>query len=457
VIPTTSLEEIDDEVKRWLKAACELDAEEEVGNEGMKMRIGFHLPTVRSRRSIKLIFPIFALALLAWAMAPFNQPAHADNSTIWSLVWSDEFNAPNGAPVDATKWTAEVGGSGWGNNELEYYTNRIDNADQENGALVIKAKSETYTGSDNVTRNYTSARLITRNKFSQTYGRFEARIKIPFGQGMWPAFWMLGDNIGTAGWPNCGEVDIMENIGREPATVHGTFHGPGYSGANGISASYSLTNGKKFADDFHTYAVEWEPNVVRFYVDGLLYKTRTPADLPPGTTWVFDHPFFIILNVAVGGFWPGNPDGTTVFPQTMQVDYVRVYQRSTPSNIPVLFSDAGTNRALALDSVLFTRDPFTVGSTLNFSQDQHTRVMLLVANADLQPGDPTSIISAQADDGQGHTYPLGVEYIGRLPGLDWITQVVARLPDELANANQALITVNVRGLNSNQVTVALTH
>jgi hypothetical protein len=140
----------------------------------------------------------------------------------------------------------------------------------------------------------------------------------------------------------------------------------------------------------------------------------------------------------------------------MQVDYVRVYQRSTPSNIPVLFSEAGTNRALALDSVLFTRDPFTVHSTLNFSQDQHTRVMLLVANADLQPGDPTSIISAQADDGQGHTYPLSVEDIGRLPDLDWITQLVARFPDELANANQVLITVNVRGLNSNQVTVTLT-
>ncbi len=247
----------------------------------------------------------------------------------WKLVWRDEFDGASGPAVDSSKWNFDVGGKGWGNNELETYTNRAVNAHLERGLLVITALKESFTGPDGATRNYSSARLLTRNKFSQAYGRFEARIKIPYGQGIWPAFWLLGDNIGIAHWPNCGEIDIMENIGREPAIVHGTFHGPGYSGGSGISAAYALPNGRKFSDDFHTFALEWEPNVIRFYVDGILYKTRTPADLPAGTTWVFDHPFFIILNVAVGGGWPGNPDATTVFPQQMLVDYVRVYQRAT--------------------------------------------------------------------------------------------------------------------------------
>ena len=253
--------------------------------------------------------------------------ADAGNPTRWTLVWSDEFDGPSGSPVNSSKWSFDIGGNGWGNKELETYTSRTANSDLEGGLLVIKALQETFTGPDNITRHYTSARLLTKNKFNQAYGRFEARIKIPYGQGIWPAFWMLGDNIDTAHWPNCGEIDIMENIGKEPSIVHGTFHGPGYSGGSGITAAYSLANGQKFYHNFHTFAVEWEPNVMRFYVDGLLYKTRTPADLPAGTTWVFDHPFFIILNVAVGGEWPGNPDATTVFPQQMLVDYVRVYQR----------------------------------------------------------------------------------------------------------------------------------
>ena len=257
---------------------------------------------------------------------------NVSDATVWSLVWSDEFNGPNGSGVDTAKWVPETGGSGWGNNELEYYTDRLQNADIENGSLAIKALKETYTGPDNVTRNYTSARLKTQTKFSLSYGRIEARLKVTYGQGMWPAFWMLGTNIDQVGWPTCGEIDIMENIGREPSVVHGTIHGPGYSGGNGLEASYSLSNGKHFADAFHTFAIEWEPNVVCFYVDGLLYKTRTPADLPTSAKWVFDHPFFILLNIAVGGFWPGVPDASTIFPQTMLVDYVRVYQRSTPSS-----------------------------------------------------------------------------------------------------------------------------
>jgi beta-glucanase (GH16 family) len=240
------------------------------------------------------------------------------------LTWSDEFNGVNGSLPDSSKWVMETGGNGWGNNELETYTNRTQNAHVQNGNLVITANKEKYTGADGIAREYTSARIKTAGLFEQKYGRFEARIKIPQGQGMWPAFWMLGNNIDKAGWPACGEIDVMENIGKEPAIAHGSMHGPGYSGDKGLTGSYSLPSGK-FADDFHIFAVEWEAAAVRFYVDGNLYETRTPADVPAGQAWVFDHPFFILLNVAVGGGWPGNPDATTVFPQTMLVDYVRVY------------------------------------------------------------------------------------------------------------------------------------
>ena len=245
----------------------------------------------------------------------------------WTLTWSDEFNGPNGSAPDPSKWTFITGGSGWGNDELEYYTARPENAHVEDGNLVVTALKEDYTDAKGVTRNYTSARLQTMGKFSQAYGRFEARIKIPYGQGIWPAFWMLGADTPTVHWPAAGEIDIMENIGREPATVHGTIHGPGYSGAHGIGAPYSLPSGR-FADDYHVFAIEWEPNQIRFYVDDHLYETRTPADLPPGTKWVYDHPFYILLNCAVGGRWPGNPDATSTFPQKMLIDYVRVYKKT---------------------------------------------------------------------------------------------------------------------------------
>jgi beta-glucanase (GH16 family) len=286
--------------------------------------------------------PIFLAMILLTVVCTAGSHAAAQSNppqtpqtvpALWKLVWSDEFNGPNGSAVDGSKWISETGGGGWGNNELEYYTSRLDNASQQDGNLVIKVLSEKYTGADGVSRNYTSARLKTLGKFSQTYGRFEARIKIPRGQGIWPAFWMLGNDIDKpasdkSGWPTCGEIDIMENIGKEPTLVHGTIHGPGYSGEHGIGAPFELPGGGPFFDDFHIYAVEWEPNTIRFYVDDHLYATRTPADLPKGAKWVYDHPFFLLLNVAVGGGWPGNPDATSTFPQTMLVDYVRVYERA---------------------------------------------------------------------------------------------------------------------------------
>lgn len=246
----------------------------------------------------------------------------------WKLTWSDEFNGPDNSAIDPRKWTQEVGGNGWGNRELEYYTARKSNARIQNGALVITALKETYKGADGVERAYTSARLMTKNKFAQKYGRFEARLKIPYGQGIWPAFWLLGDDIDAVGWPACGEIDVMENIGREPDVVHGTIHGPDYSGGRSIGVPYKLPNNARFADDYHVYAIEWEPQALRFYVDKQLYKTTTPADLPKGAKWVYDHPFFLLLNLAVGGDWPGVPDATTLFPQDMRVDYVRVYERA---------------------------------------------------------------------------------------------------------------------------------
>jgi beta-glucanase (GH16 family) len=248
----------------------------------------------------------------------------------WKLVWNDEFNGANGSAVDLSKWAFDTGADVWGNQELEYYTSRPQNVFIQSGNLVIRAQRENYKGPDGVSKNYTSGRLKTAGKFSQTYGRFEARIKIPTAQGTWPAFWMLGDDIEKAGWPACGEIDIMENIGKEPSTVHGSIHGPGYTGGDGIEAPYTLPEKQRFADDFHVFAVEWEPNAIRFYVDGDLYATRTRSDLRAGWKWVFDHPFFLLLNLAVGGDWPGNPDSSTVFPQTMLVDYVRVYQRVAP-------------------------------------------------------------------------------------------------------------------------------
>jgi beta-glucanase (GH16 family) len=265
------------------------------------------------------------LVLCVEARAQKVSPSGAKDRE-WKLTWSDEFSGSSDSAVDPSKWIVETGGDGWGNHELESYTNRPQNIFLKDGNLVIQALQESYKGPDGVSRNYTSARLKTAGKFSQAYGRFEARIKIPFGQGVWPAFWMLGDDIAKVGWPACGEIDIMENIGKEPSTVHGTLHGPGYSATDGITAAYTLPDGRRFADDFHVFAVEWEANAIRFYVDDTLYANRTRSDLPPGKKWMFDHPFFLLLNVAVGGGWPGNPDATTVFPQTMLVDYVRVYQ-----------------------------------------------------------------------------------------------------------------------------------
>lgn len=244
----------------------------------------------------------------------------------WKLSWSDEFDGPAGQAPNAAHWTIRTGGNGWGNGELESYTTRKENVRLDGqGNLILEARKEKFTGTDGIPRDYTSGRIDTQDKFSKTFGRFEARIKVPFGQGMWPAFWMIGDKIKAVSWPACGEVDIMEHLGRESSISHSTMHGPGYFAAQAIGAQYTLPWGQRFSDDFHVFALEWEPRVLRWYIDGKLFQTRTPKDLK-GKKWVFDSPFFILLNLAVGGGWPGAPDAATRFPQQMLVDYVRVYQ-----------------------------------------------------------------------------------------------------------------------------------
>lgn len=249
------------------------------------------------------------------------------DSRDWVLIWSDEFDEPANTPINDEFWTCETGGHGWGNGELQYYTQSLDNAHHDgegNFAIIARAENPTNETCRYGTCTHTSARCITKGKVEFTYGRVEARIKVPFGQGIWPALWMLGANFDRAGWPSSGEIDIMEYIGKEPYTAHGTVHGPLYSGANGIGGRTVLA--EPVADDFRVFAIDWDVDAIRWYVDGLNFFTLTVDDLPPHRTWVFDHDFFLLMNVAVGGGWPGYPDDTTEFPQTMLVDYIRVYQ-----------------------------------------------------------------------------------------------------------------------------------
>ena len=243
-------------------------------------------------------------------------------TTLTVPVLQEEFDV-DGAP-DPALWSYELGdGSdqgipGWGNNELQFYTDRPENVTVQNGLLVITAREESFQGAP-----YTSARLITKDKFEQAYGRFEARMRLPWGQGLWPAFWMLGADIDENPWPGAGEIDIMEYRGQEPTTVLGSVHGPGYSAGESITKSYTLEN-DRFDTGFHVFGIEWAPDYVNFYVDDVLYNQITPADVPG--EWVFNKPFYILINLAVGGSFVGSPNAETVFPQTMLVDYVRVFK-----------------------------------------------------------------------------------------------------------------------------------
>jgi beta-glucanase (GH16 family) len=238
----------------------------------------------------------------------------------WDLVWSDDFTGNAGDAPDASKWVFDLGAGGWGNNELQYYTDLSSNiALDGNGKLVITARAESFGGS-----GFTSARIKTKGLFTQAYGRFEASIKTPTGPGIWPAFWMLGDNIDAAPWPQCGEIDIMEQRGQEPYITHGSVHGPGYSGGAAITKLFALTTGR-FDTDYHIYAVEWGVDYIDFFVDDYLFQRIKPENVTG--EWVYDHPFFLILNIAVGGNFVGFPTTGTPFPQSMYIDYVKVYKQ----------------------------------------------------------------------------------------------------------------------------------
>ncbi len=266
------------------------------------------------------------------AAGPYN-PATA------VLVWSDEFNEATTAPVapNPANWTYDTGGGGWGNNELETYC-----AYGSNTAPCSTATPNVYVGTDgylhivavkNAQGQYTSARIKTEGLQSFQYGRIEASIQIPQGQGLWPAFWMLGDSFNTAGWPGCGEMDIMENIGSQPTINTGSIHGTGFIGSM-IGTQYVLPNGADYSSAFHTFGIIWSPQNVQYYVDSPsnIYATYTPSSLPSGAVWPFDAgKFFFIINLAVGGDYPGSPNANTAFPAEVLVDYVRVWQDPPPT------------------------------------------------------------------------------------------------------------------------------
>jgi beta-glucanase (GH16 family) len=260
----------------------------------------------------------------ACAGSPCSSSPGSAHVREWSLLWSDEFDGPAGAPADPASWQPETGGNGWGNDELQCYTDgeNVSLDGRGNLAIAVRRAEPLLHGCA-----FTSARLITKRRVSFTYGLVEVRMRLAAGRGIWPAVWMLGEDIDEMGWPLCGEIDVMEHFGTGSPVIHGTVHGPGYSGTEGISARRDA--GLSLADDFHVYSVDWEPERIRWYLDGELYGTVMPGDLG-GNAWVFDKDFFLLVNVAVGGALSEAPDSSAPFPQTVLIDYVRVSARTSP-------------------------------------------------------------------------------------------------------------------------------
>jgi uncharacterized protein (TIGR03437 family) len=389
------------------------------------------------------IFRPTLFVLLGAVIAP------AQTTSAWKLVWSDEFNSPAGAPPDPTKWNYDRGDGGWGNGEAEVYTNSTNNVFQDGkGNLVIRAIRD-------ASGNYTSSRLQTGAPGASTrtadlswqFGRIEARIKLPFGQGVWPAFWMLGENIGSVGWPQCGEVDIMENFGTFNNNVsinNGTAHGPGYSGASGIGAPYTLPFGEKVADDYHVYAIEWSQNSIVWYVDGASYHTVTPSSIPAGDQWVFNKPFFILLNLAIGGAntFLGTPDPNASFPpQDMLVDYVRVYTATAiTATTPVITPGRVVNGA----SYLGTIAPGSLATVYGNNLADGTHLVTTGANGSF----PTSVANVTVSV-NGLNTPL--TYVSA-------TQINFQVPWETAPGTAVNVKVTRNGVDSNiePITIAAT-
>jgi len=268
----------------------------------------FIIKSQKAISNMNLLKGVLLIVLLV-SFSSCDENDDGPKGTTWQLVWSDEFN--DAGALDEANWTYDLGAGGWGNNELQNYTSDAENVIVEDGLLKIIAME-----------SLTSARVKTQGLFSQTYGRFEARIKTPYGPGIWPAFWLLGDRVETVGWPQSGEIDIMEMKGQQPNIIYGSLHAPGNFGSGGITKSFSFQN-DRFDADFHLFAVEWGVDYIDYYVDDTLYQRITPSEVEE---WVFNEPFHIILNVAIGGDFVGFPTSNTPFPQTMEVDYVRVYK-----------------------------------------------------------------------------------------------------------------------------------
>lgn len=286
---------------------------------------------------MKLKFGI-AIALLSGVVLTTLWSCEEDDPIGFSeaqlrLVFNDEFDGEAGNSINTDNWNFEIGNgvNGWGNQELQYYTDRPENVSLDGeGNMVITARREDFAGFP-----FTSARITTKDKFEQQYGRFEARIKMPGGRGIWPAFWMLGANIETEAdedpntmpWPFIGEIDVTEMRGQEPFRTIGSLHGPGYSGGAALSGEYEL-EGARLDNDFYVYAIEWRPGSIDFFLNDIRFNRISTEDLPSGVeAWPFDeNPFFMLLNVAVGGTFVGFPVDSTPFPQQMVVDYVKVYE-----------------------------------------------------------------------------------------------------------------------------------
>ncbi len=269
------------------------------------------------------IISVLFIFIFFFPVVTSDSPIPTNHSPSWTLVWSDEFNDPT---LNLSKWDHEVNANGGGNNELQYYTNRTNNSFINNGSLIIRVEKEVYSDIEG-TRNYTSARLRTKGKGDWKYGNFEVRALVPSGKGIWPAIWMLPTNETYGTWAASGEIDIMELKGSRPNEVSGTLHYGGKWPDNVYSGdSYVLSSGN-FSDEFHVFSLVWEPEQIKWYVDGILYQNQTNWFTKNSTYPApFDQEFHLLLNVAVGGNYDGNPDETTRFPQEMKVDYVRVYK-----------------------------------------------------------------------------------------------------------------------------------
>ena len=382
-------------------------------------------------------------------MNTLRSAATAAESSGWNLVWSDEFNGASGTAPNPANWNYDLGGGGCGNGEIESYTNSPNNVFQDgNGNLVIRAIKDAQG-------HYTSARLQSGSPRASTstadnhwqYGRIEARIKLPFGKGVWPAFWMLGEDYATAGWPGSGEVDIMENYGtwnNNASINNGTPHGPGYSNDAALSAQSTLPFGETVYDDYHVYAVEWLPNSIVWYVDGAAYNTLTWASMPAGGQWVFDAPFFLLLNLAIGGpsTFLGTPDATVTFPQDMLVDYVRVYQPTTvPATTPVITPGRIVNAASYVGAISPGSLAVVYGN--NLADGQH-----LIPTPGTGESFPTTVAGVTVSV---HGVNAALVYVSP-------TQINFQVPWETAPALAVPVKVTRNSVDSNieQVTIAST-